>query len=352
MLTCDICNGNLVMDGSREFAVCEGCGMKYSKEALRSMLSGATQAAPAPATGEADRLAENGEQFMKLKEYDKAQKVYAQLMTSHPEDWRGWWGLFVIQITTASFSKFEDFVQNEKYAQNAFAVAGTMQGAIRQQYDVLWDGFLAQMQGSLAESMFRALFSQCFSDKWFVCETFIKLVDDGMPEVCKRLAAFVKNARDLAISTILALGAQVNKPISLCSIDMKPVKSEFVLQHVPRFIHEDFYHSLDEIGNGSSPEFTLLLIIGDIWIIHKNYKFYGSYYSDIKVLSLIQPLTAEIIEQIYEQQKALHLKRWNQGLCPYCGSEYSAFNSCKGRFCGRKRKDAEQLFINKLRQTQ
>ena len=37
-LCCDFCNGNLVMDDSREFAVCEFCGTKYLKSTLQSKI--------------------------------------------------------------------------------------------------------------------------------------------------------------------------------------------------------------------------------------------------------------------------------------------------------------------------
>lgn len=35
MLTCDICGGELVMDSSGEFGVCENCGMKHTKERMK-----------------------------------------------------------------------------------------------------------------------------------------------------------------------------------------------------------------------------------------------------------------------------------------------------------------------------
>lgn len=37
-LRCDFCNGNLVMDDSREFAVCEFCGTKYLKSTIQSKI--------------------------------------------------------------------------------------------------------------------------------------------------------------------------------------------------------------------------------------------------------------------------------------------------------------------------
>jgi len=35
-LACDICGGNLVMDASGDFAVCESCGMKHTKDRLKA----------------------------------------------------------------------------------------------------------------------------------------------------------------------------------------------------------------------------------------------------------------------------------------------------------------------------
>ncbi|GHV40325.1 hypothetical protein AGMMS49546_14010 [Spirochaetia bacterium] len=35
-LTCDICGGSLSMDSSGDFAVCDSCGMKHTKERMQT----------------------------------------------------------------------------------------------------------------------------------------------------------------------------------------------------------------------------------------------------------------------------------------------------------------------------
>lgn len=41
-LRCDFCNGNLVMDSSREFAVCEFCGTKYLRDVIQQKIQEVT----------------------------------------------------------------------------------------------------------------------------------------------------------------------------------------------------------------------------------------------------------------------------------------------------------------------
>ena len=308
MLACDICNGNLVMDGSREFAVCEGCGMKYSKDALRSMLSGTAQAALAPATGEADRLAENGEQFMKLKEYDKAQEVYSQLMKSHPEDWRGWWGLFVIQITTANFSKFDDFVQNEKYAQNAFAVAGTMQGAIRQQYDVLWDDMLRHIEVSLSYELFLVFFSDCTKDgygygKVIDKDVFSQTVGQGSTGVSERLNLFWKTAKGNADF--------VKNQMRLLLNDNSRMYERHVLRGLSAF---DFF--IGASGNATRDKAQYL----DPLILCLNHFFV--FCSDrIEIEHVEKTIDYSVISQMLTEHKKVWLERSHEDLCPNCGGK-------------------------------
>ena len=39
-LQCDVCGGRLIMDDSREFSTCEGCGTQYTVGAMRNMMQG------------------------------------------------------------------------------------------------------------------------------------------------------------------------------------------------------------------------------------------------------------------------------------------------------------------------
>jgi F0F1-type ATP synthase assembly protein I len=47
-LTCDICGGNLAMDASGDFAVCESCGMKHTKERVKAKVQGINKASAEP----------------------------------------------------------------------------------------------------------------------------------------------------------------------------------------------------------------------------------------------------------------------------------------------------------------
>lgn len=62
-LRCDFCNGNLVMDDSREFAVCEFCGTKYLKSTIQSKIQeirGAVSVVGTVSTKETDFVVRGG----------------------------------------------------------------------------------------------------------------------------------------------------------------------------------------------------------------------------------------------------------------------------------------------------
>lgn len=104
-LRCDFCNGNLIMDRSREFATCEFCGTKYTKETVQDKIQeirgtvkieGAVEAVKGEA--EKERLLKNAETYTKLKEFSKALEVYTLITQQFPDDFRGWWGIFTTPI--------------------------------------------------------------------------------------------------------------------------------------------------------------------------------------------------------------------------------------------------------------
>lgn len=123
------------------------CGMCYERDALQSMLTQGRNAEPAPTPArqngqaKADELAAGAERLVERHQYDEAEKEFRALAEQCPEDWRGWWGLFLVQMETLRFSSMDDFMENEKYAQNAFALAGPRLDVIRMQYEGAWDEF-------------------------------------------------------------------------------------------------------------------------------------------------------------------------------------------------------------------
>ena len=93
-LICDICGGNLAMDPSGEYALCESCGMKHTKERVRTKVQ-EIQGVVEVTKGEAEkeRLLKNAETFINLNEEKKALGIYTQLTNEYPDDYRGWLGI-------------------------------------------------------------------------------------------------------------------------------------------------------------------------------------------------------------------------------------------------------------------
>lgn len=98
-LICDICGGNLSMDASGAFAICESCGMKHSKERVKVKvqeiqgtvkIDGAVETVKGDA--EKERLLKNAETFLQLDQVKKAKEIYLQLKNDYPNDYRGWLG--------------------------------------------------------------------------------------------------------------------------------------------------------------------------------------------------------------------------------------------------------------------
>lgn len=93
-LVCDICGGNLAMNESGEFAICESCGMKHTKERVKvkvQEVKGVVEITKGEA--EKERLLNNAETFINLNEEKKALNIYSQLTEDYPDDYRGWFGI-------------------------------------------------------------------------------------------------------------------------------------------------------------------------------------------------------------------------------------------------------------------
>lgn len=93
-LTCDICGGNLTMNESGEFAICESCGMKHDKRRVKAKvqkISGVVEVTKGEA--EIERLVKNAETFLSFNERKKAQDLFEQISEEYPDDYRGWLGL-------------------------------------------------------------------------------------------------------------------------------------------------------------------------------------------------------------------------------------------------------------------
>ena len=96
-LRCDFCNGGLIIDDSREFAVCEFCGTKYMASTLRAKIQeirGTVKVEGAVETtigsSEKDRLLKNANAFYRIGEIEKALKEYGAIQDKFPECVDAW----------------------------------------------------------------------------------------------------------------------------------------------------------------------------------------------------------------------------------------------------------------------
>ena len=104
-LRCDFCDGNLVIDDSREFAICEFCGTKYMASTLRAKIQEfrgtvKVDGAVETTTGDAEkeRLIKNAETLLKLEKFDDAEKTIKTITNQFSDDYRGWFLLYQLSL--------------------------------------------------------------------------------------------------------------------------------------------------------------------------------------------------------------------------------------------------------------
>ena len=91
-LQCQVCCGALIMDISWEYAVCERCGMKYTKESIQKMLLEHRTENGAPPI--ADTYLLKAGRLLAVGDFSGAKKLYQTILdTVDPLSPEAWWGL-------------------------------------------------------------------------------------------------------------------------------------------------------------------------------------------------------------------------------------------------------------------
>lgn len=97
MLKCDVCGCSLVMQADQT-AVCEGCGLAYSLDALRQKAQSVDTGIP-QVSSEKETLLKNAQTFLELGKNTEAEKAFSEVAKRFPDDYRGWWGCFTSRKT-------------------------------------------------------------------------------------------------------------------------------------------------------------------------------------------------------------------------------------------------------------
>ncbi len=92
-LQCEICGGTLTMTGDGESAVCESCGMRFKKEAIKKMVMELSGPVQVEGIQNSNSLCDRAETFLSLGETQKASAAFQKMTDEYPSDYRGWWGL-------------------------------------------------------------------------------------------------------------------------------------------------------------------------------------------------------------------------------------------------------------------
>ena len=124
-LQCAICGGNLVMDTSGEFAICDSCGIQFKKDTIKKMVVELSGPVKIDGVVQVDGLQsleqrlENAKAYEKINELEKAEDVYTELEKDYASDYRTW----LEHARFATRNHINRTVQINKLYENAISLA-------------------------------------------------------------------------------------------------------------------------------------------------------------------------------------------------------------------------------------
>ncbi len=91
MLSCDVCGGQLTMDASGDFAVCEKCGMKYTMERIKAQAQGIDGSIKNDNSNVIGEQIANWEKMARdafnNSNFSEAYNYYCKILEKNAEDW-------------------------------------------------------------------------------------------------------------------------------------------------------------------------------------------------------------------------------------------------------------------------
>jgi len=122
---CTECGANIEVDDCKEAGICNFCGTAFvTQKVINENHTHVTKNITKNVFGKKGKSAENycddGETFLKLKDWEKAEEAFEEATTLEPRNYLGWFGL--VKVYTENFSDLYDEV-HEEYLVKALAVA-------------------------------------------------------------------------------------------------------------------------------------------------------------------------------------------------------------------------------------
>lgn len=183
-IKCELCGSNefTKVDGLFQ---CNHCNTKYTlEEAKKLMVSGTVEVVTGNA--EKERLIDNAEKLIELKEYHKAISEYKRITYMFPDDYRGWWGSYKIPFIMFLNNDTNDIgIISSKAHENDLMIAGETK---KECFKPIYKKFQNAFNLYIDKTIFISLF------KNFVSYHGLKLITEKKPK-CKLEYLNIQNAK-------------------------------------------------------------------------------------------------------------------------------------------------------------
>lgn len=111
---CPSCAGDIQLDDTHEYGYCSYCGSKVLyKEDVQKVIHAGTVLL----NTNIEPLLKSADGFLALGEKDRAYKIYKEVVTHDSTDYRGWWGLFLIDIGNFDMDRHFDNINNKFFSE-------------------------------------------------------------------------------------------------------------------------------------------------------------------------------------------------------------------------------------------
>jgi len=337
-LQCDICGGNLIMQAGGELAKCDSCGMEFSKERLCEKvqeIKGTVKVEGAVETvrgdAEKERLLKNAETYTNLNDFEEAKIIYLEIIKEYPDDYRGWWGIFIISSNNMienlkdgkgerdyDYVRFdevrEDYEKSisewlgERYAQNAFVLCGDKISILKNEYNNRWK-FICNLIRSRTENN-----DECFR---LIKEKYaINILGESHP-----LIPLIREGKENAQKFVSILSTIPEPVMGVFISELRFIQNEKLLSEYPYGYGLSLKDALSELNNA-------LFYLGNYIFTIDHDQEYGN---SLSIWHVTYPVSKveELIEYSIDKAQKIRIDRKAKRLCPRCGNPTGFFGGCE-----------------------
>lgn len=363
-LICDLCGGSLRMNDDSSGAVCEYCGVKYTKSSLQSKIQEIKGTVSVEGVQTKADLFLNAETYKRIKDIKKAIKVYKNITEQYPEDPCGWWELFCIKYhSNVVFTRFKwDWLLGEdhKYAMNAIK----LDSSYKEKYENFVDEFIKMYGKEVHLLNYGGFFTICEMDSYLFQQEADSL--QYIPKIRKLREDLLKDYENKVLKNEVDFLDTVNFKKSNIPNDYQRVLDMLIDRGIRNaqeimdksghlcveLIKEDIieYRSVKEwngpdnhidlgndiLGQGffqidkdfwkyNYPSFAkwygeLIFHRGNIIYVRLPYYDDGTWYTEKYIIRTRNVYTKEELSDISQRGKMK--RRRDQGCCQYCGGNF------------------------------